>query len=620
MSKRSLTFDWISLAGARKKKRKLHLEPGDDGVYLCPVTSCLHVGFKSQRGARKHVNNKHQWFYYFDSQPAVKREDAQDPGPERKKASTHKQAAFSIDHGCGLEFVQWLQTPCGGCKKLKEAKQVAKRSMKFLMSCMGDCEDGFGAKESYIDCAIGSPTMLMKFLKVIVEEWGLKSAGALSYLQAVTDLCDFRKCHGIPDSTLRMFAVTEVYLRRSKSTLYRKRNVEYSRNLNLESLIAERSWATLEDMEKVIPFHTSKYEELFQKACNTPGSPLTTSELAFATRFIISFLLLRVKCTRPMSLQYLTMNMIDVAKENGGFVDQSQFKTNDQYGFDSLKFSTDALDVLKTYIDRIRPLCQPKCEFVLLTTNGTQYTAFCNALSLLTHEAIGKHITPTRYRAIVESESVVRLDKDKQTIISKDQKHSSTVARKYYQKRLSREVAEEGAEAMKELVGDKRENHTGVLASILRDSCKNPGGVIVENEAIICGEKTASVTEEIVTFTNNQGEGSGTQEPIIVDDNTSIADAPITDDNDSNVIEIDNIELKKEELHDGKKFLLFTKAEDSFLTEGFTKYAKSKRKWADILKDDSFQFQEGRTRCSLRVRATTLGLEKGKPTKKSKSK
>ena len=161
-----------------------------------------------------------------------------------------------------------------------------------------------------------------------------------------------------------------------------------------------------------------------------------------------------------MSLQYLTMDMINLAKENGGFVDQSQFKTNDQYGFDSLKFSTDALEVLKTYIDRIRPLCQPKCEFVLLTTNGTQYTAFCNALSLLTHEAIGKHITPTRYRAIVESESVVRLDKDKQTIISKDQKHSSTVARKYYQKRLSREVAEEGAEAMKELVGDKREDHT----------------------------------------------------------------------------------------------------------------------------------------------------------------
>ena len=320
MSKRSLCFDWISLEGARKKKRKLHLEPGDDGVYLCPVTLCLHVGFKYQRGVRKHVNNKHEWFFYFDTQPAVKREDAQERGSVRKKASTHKKVAFSIEHGCGLEFVQWLQTQCGGCMKLKGAKQVAKRSMKFLMSCMGDCEDGVDAKESYIDCALGSPTMLMKFLKVLVEEWGLKSAGALSYLQSITDLCDFRKCHGIPDSTLRMFAVTEVYLRRSKSTLYRKRNVEYSRNLNLESLMAEQSWATLEDMEKVIPYHSAKYEELFQKAGTTSASPLTISELAFATRFIITFLLLRVKCTRPMSLQYLTTQMIDLAMENGGFV------------------------------------------------------------------------------------------------------------------------------------------------------------------------------------------------------------------------------------------------------------------------------------------------------------
>ena len=622
MSKRSLCFDWISLEGARKKKRKLHLEPGDDGVYLCPVTSCLHIGFKSQRGARKHVNNKHEWFYYFDSQPAVKRENAQDRGAVRRKASTHKRVAFSIDHGCGFEFVQWLQTPCGGCKNLKEAKQIAKRSMKFLMSCMGDCENGVDARESYIDCAVGSPTMLMKFLQVILEEWGLKSAGALSYLQSITDLCDFRKCHGIPDSTLRMFAVTEVYLRRSKSTLYRKRNVEYSRNLNLESLMAEQSWATLEDMEKVIPFHSPKYEELFQKAGSASASPLTTSDLAFTTRFIITFLLLRVKCTRPMSLQYLTTQMIDMAMKNGGFVDQSQFKTNDQYGFDSLKFTNDALDVVKMYIDRIRPLCQPKCEFVLVTTCGTQYTAFCNALSLLTHEAIGKHITPTRYRAIVESESVVRLDKQKQTIISKDQKHSSAVAKRFYQKRLSREIAEEGAEAMKELVGDERESHTGVLATVLRESFQVVDDQIEATASDQTADKGIPIDDEKSTgsIIVVEGQGKESNKPIIVDENLPTADASKSDDSDSNLVESDNIEVKKEELEEGKRFLTFTTAEDKFLRDGFIKYEKSTKKWADILKDKNFQFQPGRSRDSLRVRATTLGLHKPKSKRRGKSK
>ena len=599
-----LCFNWCTLDGARKKKRKLHLEPDDKGIYLCPLSNCLHVGFKSQRGVRKHVNNKHKWFFYFDSQPEVKREEAQSSNSDRKRPSTHKQLAFSIDSGCGLEFVQWLQTPAGGYKKLKEAKQAAKRGMKFLMFCMGDCEDGISAQESYIDCVVGSPTMLMKFLKLLLEEWGLKSAGALSYLQAVSDLCDFRKCHGVPDSTLRLFAVTEVYLRRSKSTLYRKRNIEYSRNLNLEALIAGESWATLEDMEKVIPHHSPKYEELFRKAKSETDNMLTVSELAFATRFLITFLLLRVKCTRPMSLQYLTVDMMALATKNGGFVDQTQFKTTDQYGFDSLIFSKDALHVVNTYIERIRPLCKPKCEYVILTTAGTRYTAFCNALSLLTLEAIGKHITPTRYRAIVESESVERLPKDKQLIISKDQKHSSLVARKHYQKRLSREVAEEGAAAMRDLVGDERNRHTKVLANNLLDSVGNSDENSNEPEAQP-GLETESTKE-------------GTSEPIIIiNDICSLAEE---DEVESKLVQEDNIEVKKEELEGGKKFLVFTTEEDSYLKIGCAKYSTSKKRWADILKDEQFKFQQGRTRDSLRVRATTLGLEKRKTKRGAKSK
>ena len=45
----------------------------------------------------------------------------------------------------------------------------------------------------------------------------------------------------------------------------------------------------------------------------------------------------------------------------------------------------------------------------------------------------------------------------------------------------------------------------------------------------------------------------------------------------------------------------------------------TQKKWADILKDGAFQFQEGRTRDSLRVRASTLGLSKAKPKRKSKA-
>ena len=576
MSKRTLCFDWSSLEGARKKKRKLSFEADDDELFVCPVSNCLHAGYKSKRGLRKHVNNLHEWFLFFDNQPLIKREDAQCRQVRKRKPSTHKQPAFSVKTGFGFDLVDWLQTPCGGGKSAKDAIQIARRGMKYLMFCVGDSEDGVSAPESYIDCCVGNATMLMKFLKLIMEDWMLKSAGAIGYLQAISDLCDFRKWHGVTDSTLRLFAVTEVYLRRSKSTLYRKRNLEYSRDLSLESLIAQKSWATMQEIEKVIPHHSRKYKEIFQKAGENDGKDVTVSDLAFATRFIITFLLLRVKCTRPMSLQYLTVGMMESAVQNDGFVDQTKFKTSNQFLFDTLKFSKDALDVVSMYQQRIRPLCTPKCEYIILTTNGTQYTAFCNAMSILTHEAIGKHITPTRYRAIVESESVDKLDKEQQAIISQDQKHSSAIARRSYQKKLSRQIAVDGAKAMKQLVGADRERHTELLASALRDTEMSNDTETSNDSENTCEDKNEQSTDEVQLHDpSSTNDDTGAKNPYVVMDSINVDEiscsskAPQAEEQTPKVIVSDDIEVKKEELEHGKQtFRLFTKTEDEHMRSG----------------------------------------------------
>ena len=614
MVKHTLCIDWLSLDGARKKKRKLSFEANNDAVYICPIQNCLHIGFKSQRGLRKHVNTKHEWYLYFDKEPTFNRSEAVLQKRVKLKASTHKKPAFAIDKGCGRNFVDWLETPCGGGKKTKEAKQIATRAMKYLMFSLGDCESGVSAQESYIDCCVASPQMLMKFLKCIVEEWGLKSAGALSYLQAVEDLCDYRKCQGLPDSTLRLFSITEVYIRRSKSTLYKKRSVEYARDLTLEKLIARDSWASLEDIEKVIPYHSPKYEYLIKKA-GSASTSLTSSEIACATRFIITFLFLRVKCTRPMSLQYLTLDMIELAKENDGFVDQTEFKTNTEYMFDSLKFSPDALDIIDTFITNIRPLCHPKCEYVITTTNGNQYTAFSNAMSLLVHQAINKHITPTRYRQIIESESAERLTPEQQKVITKDQKHSSYVARRSYQKKLSREIASQGAEAMKDLVGEEGDNHTKELASKVRVMVDK---VLVNKD----GVTSTAVSEAHTGSTNIEDTGDSDTVPVsaIVIDENDITTTTETDHVLPNLNAVDDIELKKEEVEEEVKKLLFSETEDSFLRAGVVKYANSCRKWSDILKDEEYKFHPTRTRDTIRMRATTLGLGKDKKRKKSQRK
>ena len=71
-----------------------------------------------------------------------------------------------------------------------------------------------------------------------------------------------------------------------------------------------------------------------------------------------------------MSYQYLTMEMVNKAKTNGGFVDQKMFKTAGKYGFDSLYLTKTSMQVLDGYINHIRPLLRPTCDFVLATRNG----------------------------------------------------------------------------------------------------------------------------------------------------------------------------------------------------------------------------------------------------------
>ena len=102
----------------------------------------------------------------------------------------------------------------------------------------------------------------------------------------------------------------------------------------------------------------------------------------------------------------MTVDMIEAAKQNDGFVDQTKFKTSNQFLFDTLKFTKDALDFVVMYMERIRPLCTPKCDYVILNSNGTQYTSFCNAMSILTHGVFTSIMRPRR--ALISLKSVLK--------------------------------------------------------------------------------------------------------------------------------------------------------------------------------------------------------------------
>ena len=187
MPKNILSVDWQAFNAAAHKRRMLHLKANVDGMFLCPVANCLHLGFKSQRGLRKHIETRHSWYYYFDEQPKMMHEEIIHKGRVKMKQTTHKIPAFSLEDGVGKLFLQWLHTPCGGGKSKKEAIQIGRRAMKFLMASLVESEVDRYVKEEYVDCCLGSPSVVITFMQTITEDWGLTSSAALNYLKSMCD-------------------------------------------------------------------------------------------------------------------------------------------------------------------------------------------------------------------------------------------------------------------------------------------------------------------------------------------------------------------------------------------------------------------------------------------------
>jgi len=113
------------------------------------------------------------------------------------------------------------------------------------------------------------------------------------------------------------------------------------------------------------------------------------------------------------------------------------------------------MQVLDGYINNIRPLLKPNCDYVLVTRNGGQNNKLGKLMSKLVFDAASKYVHPTRYRQIVETARTRHLSSTAQNTITEDQKHSSIVTRAHYQKQRSHEVASKAHKCLEKLHDDK---------------------------------------------------------------------------------------------------------------------------------------------------------------------
>ena len=144
--------------------------------------------------------------------------------------------------------------------------------------------------------------------------------------------------------------------------------LQWTQNLDVESLEARGHWASMEEL-RVVSFHLSRYEQTVKTCQNHPGQ-VNPSDLTFATKFLATYLFIKVKGSRLMTYQYLTVEMVKAAKANGGFIDQK------------------SMQILDGYINFVRPLLKPQSDFVLVTKNGSQHSKLGNEMSKLVFDAI----------------------------------------------------------------------------------------------------------------------------------------------------------------------------------------------------------------------------------------
>ena len=84
-----------------------------------------------------------------------------------------------------------------------------------------------------------------------------------------------------------------------------------------------------------------------------------------------------VKASRPMTYKHLTVEMIKSIGKNS-IINQTLFKTNEKYGFNSFSFSVDVLTLVTSYVNDIRPILNPVCNYLLVCRHGKQISNLTN--------------------------------------------------------------------------------------------------------------------------------------------------------------------------------------------------------------------------------------------------
>ena len=260
------------MEGSRRssfKAKRLHLIANKDGSFNCPVEICDSSSFRSQRGCRKHVYTKHGWYYYFDKRPnpkevLPKQLTTQENGFSRpkKKSNTTQIPMFLKDSNLSKLFRIWLCSAGGGSKGKTQADQICTKVLKYLKFCCQDMESTWEIPDHQVDYCLGSVSMISDFVEFLSNEWKVGYAGIIGYMSALSNLLDYRRVIQPNRISTEVFIASEIYMQRVKKSLSKKMKAEWAVLLSIDYLSSIKCWATLEELQNVIPCHSNRFAQI----------------------------------------------------------------------------------------------------------------------------------------------------------------------------------------------------------------------------------------------------------------------------------------------------------------------------------------------------------------------
>ena len=205
---------WKNAIGAASKPKRLRLVQDNEGYYYCPVETCDGNIYKTKRGCRKHVFQRHGWYYYFEEKPKVE-EVLPEKVVKKRMQRTNKSNTKSIPmflKDCLLHktFKRWLLSPGGGSKGDAQAEQIGCRVLKYLKFCCPDSESEWEIPTGVVDYCVGSVTLLSDFVEYLKEKWEVGYAGIIGYMNAIAHVLDFRRSSGLNPNHVQIFLAAEI--------------------------------------------------------------------------------------------------------------------------------------------------------------------------------------------------------------------------------------------------------------------------------------------------------------------------------------------------------------------------------------------------------------------------